>query len=205
MIKLYITRHGETEWNKIGKMQGWGNSPLTELGIKQAEWLRDRIADLALKAIYKSSSERAYNTAKILKGDKDIRIIKDDDLRELKLGLWQGLDKEGIRALDEENCYNYWNNPLMYKPTEGGETFDELKDRVYKGIMKIISNHKDESILIVSHGMTIKAFLCALQNKSIAHIWDPPFIQQGSLTYIEFNDDNSYKILMENDITHYKE
>ncbi|WP_461613835.1 histidine phosphatase family protein [Clostridium sp. Marseille-QA1073] len=205
MTTLYITRHGETEWNKLGRMQGWGDSPLTELGIKQAQWFRDRVINLDLNTIYTSSSERAYNTAKIIKGNRDIKIIKNDGLKELKLGLWQGLDKEGIKALDEENCYNYWNNPIMYKPTEGGESFDELKDRIYEAIMKIVNNHKNENILVVSHGMTIKAFLCALQKKSIAHIWDPPFIQQGSLTAIEFNDDNSYKVLMENDISHYKE
>ena len=62
-----------------------------------------------------------------------------------------------------------------------------------------------KKVLVVSHGMTIKAFLCALQKKSIGHIWDPPFIQQGSLTSIEFVDDDSYKILMENDISHYKQ
>ena len=48
MTKLYLTRHGETEWNEKGIMQGWGDSPLTELGIKQAEWLRDRIKEIEI-------------------------------------------------------------------------------------------------------------------------------------------------------------
>lgn len=62
MTKLYLTRHGETEWNEKGIIQGWGDSPLTALGIKQAEWLRDRMKDIHIDVIYASPIGRAYNT-----------------------------------------------------------------------------------------------------------------------------------------------
>ncbi len=82
MTKLYITRHGETLWNTEGRMQGWNDSPLTDLGIKQAEWLRERIKDLKIDVIYSSPSGRAYNTAEIIKGNRELQVIKHDGYRE---------------------------------------------------------------------------------------------------------------------------
>ncbi|EQB85893.1 hypothetical protein M918_16965 [Clostridium sp. BL8] len=78
MTRLYITRHGETLWNTEGRMQGWNDSPLTDLGIKQAEWLRDRIQDEKIDAIYSSPSNRAFKTAEIVRGGREIEIIKHE-------------------------------------------------------------------------------------------------------------------------------
>ncbi|MGL4731787.1 MAG: histidine phosphatase family protein [Clostridium sp.] len=204
MTRLYITRHGETEWNKCGRMQGWGDSPLTELGEKQAEWLKKRIDDIEFKRIYTSSSQRAYKTAEILKGDKDIEIVAEDNLREIKLGDWQGLTQEEIKALDEENHYNYWNKPEKYITVNGSESFEEVKDRSYNTIMNIIRKNKGENILVVTHTTALKGFMCALEGKDIKDLWAPPFIKQTSLTIIDFDDEENYKILTNADASHHE-
>jgi len=193
MTKLYITRHGETEWNTKGMMQGWGNSPLTELGKEQGRWLRDRIKDLHIDVIYSSSSGRAYETAEIIKGDRDIEIILDDGLREINMGQWEGLDQEEIKNLGEENHFNFWNSPSKYVPA-GGEDFYEVRDRSYETITKILEKEKGKTILIVTHTITLKGFLNKLQDKHIDEIVQPPFIKQTSLTEIDFNEDG-YEIL----------
>lgn len=59
MIKILLVRHGETEWNKVGKMQGWGDSPLSELGRNQARWLNERLKDVKIDKIYSSPTGRA--------------------------------------------------------------------------------------------------------------------------------------------------
>lgn len=203
MTKLYLTRHGETEWNKEGRMQGFGDSPLSELGILQGEWLRDRIKDTEIDVIYSSPIGRAYETAKIVRGTRDIEIIKCHGLKELNMGLWEGRTQEDIKAEDKENHFNFWNVPSKYVPTGNGETFYEVKDRSFDTIMDIVKNNKGKRILIVSHTITIKGFWTRLENKSIDELWKEPFIKQTSLTEIDFKED-SFEIKLRADISHHK-
>lgn len=203
MTTLYITRHGETEWNTEGRMQGWNDSPLTKLGINQAHWLYERLKDIDFNVIYSSPTGRAYKTAEILKGKKNIEIIAHDALKELNLSQWEGLDQKGIKEKDEEQFHNYWKAPHLYKPLFG-EGFLELQHRVTAGIREIVRNHKDETVLIVTHTMTLKALMAGLKNKHISTIWDPPFIKQTSLTIIEMDEDK-IDIKMYADDSHHKE
>ena len=203
MATLYITRHGETLWNTEGRMQGWNDSPLTELGIKQAEWLRDRIKDLKIDVIYSSPTGRAYNTAEIIKGHRELEVIKDDSFREIGLGQWEGLNQEEIKALNVEQHYNFWNAPHLYNPEVGSETFEMLRDRVTPAVMNIVEKHKGQNVLIVTHTMTLKALMTALQNKAISEVWQPPFIKQTSLTVLDFNKDE-FEILMHGDASHHE-
>jgi broad specificity phosphatase PhoE len=203
MTTLYITRHGETLWNTEGRMQGWNDSPLTNLGITQAEWLRDRIKDTKIDAIYSSPSGRAFNTAKIVRGNRDIEIIKHEGLREIGLDQWEGLNQEEIRTVDEEQHKNFWNAPHLYVPTTNGESFQELVDRVTPVVKEIVKNHENENVLVVTHTVTLKAIMTALKNQPIANIWQPPFIKQTSLTVIEF-DKEDFNILMHGDASHHE-
>src|SRR5690625_7493165 len=79
---VYLTRHGETVWNTKKLMQGWKDSPLTDKGVKQARQLSLRLSDVPLNAIYSSTSDRAVNTAEIIKRERPLIVIKIDNLRE---------------------------------------------------------------------------------------------------------------------------
>lgn len=203
MTTLYITRHGETEWNIEGRMQGWNDSPLTNLGINQAYWLCDRLRDIEFKAIYSSPSGRAYKTAEILRGERNIEIIADDALKEINLSHWVGLDQKHIVDKDEKQFENYWNRPHLYKPFSG-EDFLQVQRRVTHGISQILKEHKDGNILIVTHTMALKVLMASLENRSISTIWDPPNIKQTSLTIIEVQDDK-IDIKMHADASHHIE
>jgi len=77
---LYLARHGETLWNVEGRLQGHLDSPLTEVGKRQAGWLRRSLESIPFDAIYTSPSGRAYHTAEILRGDRNVDIITCDSL-----------------------------------------------------------------------------------------------------------------------------
>lgn len=203
MTKLYLTRHGETIWNTIGKFQGWGNSDLTELGVLQAKWLAKRMEDLKIDVIYSSPTGRAYDTACIVKGDRNLEIIKVDDLREINTGQWEGLTQDEIKVLGEENHYNFWNKPSLFIPSKGAETFDEIKNRSFKAITEIIEKNKGKNILVVTHTITIKSFMCALEHRDIDTLWGEPFVKQTSLTEIDFYD-NGYEIILNSDMSHHE-
>ncbi|MEG0613882.1 MAG: histidine phosphatase family protein [Clostridium sp.] len=200
---VYLTRHGQTVWNVEGRMQGWNDSPLTELGIKQAEWLKDRLEGVKIDYIYSSSSGRAYETAKIVNKDRNIRIVNHDGLREIKLGEFQGLTQNEIKALSDSQYFNYWNRPELYEPIGEGETIKELIDRVYRVVNEIVSENKGKSILIVTHTMPIKALLCKLENIDIKGFWGEPYIKQTSLTTIEF-DGEGHNIVECADTSHHE-
>ena len=196
MTKLYLTRHGETEWNEKGIMQGWGNSPLTDLGRKQAEWLGNRMKDLHIDVIYSSPIGRAYDTAKIVRGERDILFKTHDGLKEIKIGSWEGLNQEEMKSMGEENYYNFRNVPSKYIPTGDGENFYEVKDRAFKSINEILEKEKGKTILVVTHTITLKSYLCELEKRDIDTLWDPPFIKQTSLTEINFTEDGYHMPLV---------
>ncbi|ACB84591.1 histidine phosphatase family protein [Natranaerobius thermophilus] len=204
MTKLYLTRHGETEWNLQKKMQGWHNSPLTQLGEKQAKWLGDRLAEVELETIYTSTSGRTQRTAELIRGNRNIDLIPKDNLREINLGDWEGEFVENIKKQENEAFRKFWEEPHNYRK-ETGETFYQLKDRVVPLIKQIISDHNPNSnILVVTHAAVLKVLMAHFENRPIEKLWDPPFMYQTCLNLVEINE-NGYKVLLHGDTSHYQE
>ncbi|MGL4452116.1 MAG: histidine phosphatase family protein [Sarcina sp.] len=201
--KLYLTRHGETIWNTEGRFQGWANSDLTDLGVKQAKWLERRIRDLQIDIIYSSPTGRAYQTAEILRANRDLEIITDDGLREINVGVWEGKNQDEIKSLCKDNHYNFWNEPSKYIPTEGGESYKEMLDRSFNAISEIVKKNEGKRILVVTHTITIKSFICMLEKRGIDTLWHEPFVKQTSLTEIDFDSDE-YEILLNADMSHHE-
>lgn len=199
-MKIYITRHGETEWNKEGRMQGWKNSNLTEDGIKNAKKLGERLKHVDFDCIYCSPLGRAVDTAKYIRQDKDTKIVLIDSLKEMGFGKWEGMEQDTINELYPIEYFNFWNKPHLYSPIEG-ESFDELFERIKDVLNQIISNSSLENVLIVSHAVAIKAIYAIIKNYPLEELWKPPFLQGTSLTIIEV-EDNETNIILEADTSH---
>jgi len=203
MGKVFLTRHGETVWNIEGRLQGWNDSPLTENGVKQAEWLYERLREEKIDYIYSSPSGRAFETANILNKDWGLEINKSDDLREIGLGDWQGLNQQELREKYGEMVDIYWTTPSKYI-NNSGETFEDVINRTEKFLCNIIKEHKDNNILIVTHTVALKGMLLKLEGKELDDIWDEPFIKQTSLTIID-HDGINIAIEVHADASHHKE
>ncbi|MBU5437416.1 histidine phosphatase family protein [Tissierella sp. MSJ-40] len=188
-MNIYLTRHGQTEWNTQGRLQGWQNSPLTEKGRKDAKLLGERLSKIPLDIIYSSSSQRALDTAKIIKGNRNIETIIDDNLREINMGPWEGRILEEIEKENPVEYFNYWNAPHLYVPLKGGEYFEDVQKRSVAVIDKIIKEGKYKNVLVVTHGITLKNILNYYDNKAMENLWDTPFIQGTSLSKIEVRDE----------------
>lgn len=98
-MRLYLTRHGQTEWNVSQKMQGACDSPLTELGVRQAEQLQKRLELLPVDKAYVSPLKRAMDTARLLVGGRGLELIADKRLSEASLGAFEGLTSNRPGAL----------------------------------------------------------------------------------------------------------
>ncbi|KDR95221.1 probable phosphoglycerate mutase [Peptoclostridium litorale DSM 5388] len=206
MIRLYITRHGQTEWNTQKRFQGHKDSELTPLGKRQAFWLSERLKDLKIQKVYSSPIKRANRTAGILIGDRGIEIENIDGLKEMNFGLWEGMNEEQLKREYPIQFHNFWNSPHKYTPF-GGETYDQVKERVAEELENIIKRHygKDENILIVVHGVVLKLLLSHIEGTKLEQLWDPPYIHPASLSIVEYDENHGFNVVEKADISHYKE
>lgn len=196
MLTLYVTRHGETEWNIQKRMQGWSDSDLTQKGIENAISLGNRLMDVNFTAIYSSPSRRTAKTSELIRGEREIPIFFDDQLREINMGDWEGKTHTFIKDTYPNEYQAFWEMPHLFKPC-GGESFDAFMDRVICVFDKIISENKNGSILVVTHSVVIKAVLLYIKKLPLEKLWEPPFINDTSLTIVEIVDTGESTIKLE--------
>ena len=203
MTDLYLIRHGQTKWNLENRIQGNKDSPLTELGLKQAEWLSKAYKDYPIDIIYTSTLDRAYNTAKIFRGKRQVDIVRLDALKEINFGEWEGRKFIQIKEENPEFFQAFRLTPESFRPI-GGETFKEAKDRVVDAVLNIIEKNKGKKIALVIHGAVLKLLMGHFMNHTINQVWDDPIIQPTSVSHIRFSEEG-YEILKFGDVSHYEE
>ena len=130
-MKIYIARHGQTKWNTEKRMQGWQDSNLTLKGIEDAKKLGKSLEHVEFDSIYSSPLGRAYDTAKYVRGNRHIEIIKMESFKEMNFGKWEGMFDSQVRELYPEQHNNFWKQPHLFK-TDQGEDFVSLTNRVLK-------------------------------------------------------------------------
>ncbi|MDI2588521.1 histidine phosphatase family protein [Psychrobacillus sp. NEAU-3TGS] len=200
MLTLYITRHGETVWNTQKRMQGWCDSQLTENGISNALSLGNRLKEIHFDAIYTSPSRRTVSTAYLIKGEREIPIIPEENLREINMGEWEGQTLSALEDKYPEKFYSFWHTPHLYKSVNG-ENFDELKKRVLQAISSIQEKNREGNVLIVTHSIVIKTLLAFFKDYPLEKLWEPPYIKDTSLTIVELSGKEN-NIVLEGDLSH---
>ena len=196
---IYLTRHGQTMWNIEKRLQGRGHSPLTEDGIERAKELRERVKDIKLDVIYSSPIERALTTANIIKGDKNVEVVTDDGLREMCFGDYEG------KITDEVMKENpNWDISLIMKGnTElvapNGENLAEVRERVAKAMDSIIEENKGKTVLVVAHGITLKAIMYYFKDEEV----NSEVMGQATLTKVNVDENKNFNIEFKNDDSHF--
>lgn len=153
---ILLVRHGQTEWNLVGRYQGWGDSPLTPLGIAQAEAIGRHLRDIAEARdapIVASPIGRARRSAELIREQlgSTAPITFDDRLREISLGSWDGLDRTEIAALvpgifERDGRYEW------YFRTPTGETYDEFAGRISSWMEEAAG----KTLIMVAHGVVTR-------------------------------------------------
>ncbi len=167
--ELWLVRHGQTDWNVEGRYQGQADMPLNEIGIRQAYDLAEKIKGVDFASVYSSDLQRALSTAEILAGGKEFKV--DRRLREIHQGEWEGQLFSVIRHRYAEFFENCRMNPLESRPP-GGESLQEVADRVRACIDEIAACHQGERVLIVSHGLAIATLITASQGLPLLSAFD---------------------------------
>ena len=197
---LLLIRHGETEWNALGKFQGCTDIELSEEGIKQAQILKNRLNG-EFDWIYASPLSRAFKTANILASITDKEVIIEPEIREINFGEWEGLT---VKQISEKypDVFKAWRTDKKESYICGGDSsIRNAVGRAKKCILEIVSKHKGEKIVIVAHGGIIKAGLIGIFD------WDMTMYHKVALgntciNKINFNDDLMPMLVSLNDTTH---
>jgi len=171
MTTILLARHGETEWNRIGRYQGWADPPLNDTGREQARLLADQLRSTPVDAVYSSDLRRARETAEILAAPHGVPVVVEPGLREVNVGAWSGLTRAEVER----------RFPGGERP--GGETRKQHAARVLAAAERIARAHPGERILLVSHGGTMRALR--------THVSDEPHhpIANCAVLELHFRDD----------------
>lgn len=201
MTKIYFTRHGETVWNRQFRFQGHKDSDLTDKGVLAAELLADRIEEIELDYIISSPLMRAYSTAEIVRGSKDVEIIKHDGLKEINLGVFEGMSFADIKKEHPKLLDLIESDPINNR-YPNGENLREFYNRVVDAFKDIIENYRNKTTLIVAHGGTIKCIEAYIRKFKLDSDWIGNVVKNCSLSYIEVDEHNEIKEIFYNDTKH---
>lgn len=159
--RLYLIRHGVTEWNKGGRYQGWTDIALSKEGEEQAELLAKRFEYMPLDAIYASPLQRAIATAAPIAKAKGMELKVEEAFKEINFGEWEGHTVAELNEKYGQPYMDFFNDPFNHDmPGEG--SFRNAAKRVMEGYERIVEAHRGERVAIVSHGGLLRVFLVTL-------------------------------------------
>ena len=201
MSKLLLVRHGNTKLNSAERFWGQTDVELSADGIRQAERLRDRLAEQKIDAIYTSNLSRAVVTAEIIASKHQLDIITCPELVEINFGHAEGLTFEEISQLYPELAKSMADRSIRPR-FPGGESLDELNDRVIKFLPRLEKHAPEETVLIVAHAGILRLLICNLLGIEQQH-WRQMRTDLGSLSILDTYPQGAILSLL-NDISHLK-
>lgn len=197
ITRLLVIRHGETLWNREGRIQGHIDIPLSLLGRLQAERLADALRDETIDAVYSSDLQRAQQTAAGLALGRPLEVQASVALRERHFGAFEGLTWEEIHARDADSAARWKRREPDFR-VGGGESLVELQARCIGELTRIAQQHPGGQIAVVAHGGVLDCFYRAavglplaasrswvLGNASINRL----LFADGQFSLIGWNDD----------------
>jgi broad specificity phosphatase PhoE len=158
---LWLVRHGQTDWNLTGRWQGQASDApgLNDTGHAQVLTIYEQLKGIKFSAIYSSDLLRARQTAELIAELLGLPVILEPRLREINLGVWEGMPSNLIEAKYPKELAARARNSF-YERAPNGESPREVADRVLMAINEIANKHPDESVLIVAHGISLAVIIC---------------------------------------------
>ena len=204
MSRCFLVRHGATEWNARGRIQGQSDPPLNEAGTLQARRLGVRLASVPFAEARCSDLRRCSETAaRILLGRNDVRLQEMPELREKNFGAWEGLTFRQVEARfpDPYRTWTRAGDPSFAPP--GGESDLQLYSRADTVVDRLqeARTDSDGNLLVVTHGGMLRALIARFLGLPAPAMWKFRFANTG-LSVVSVFDDGSAVVDLLNDTSH---
>lgn len=187
---IYLVRHGETNWNKEGRVQGSEDIPLNEYGIGLAEITSEKMKELPIEVIFSSPLFRAQKTAEIMRRDRRIEIITDARLREMGFGRGEGTLIKEAASDGNHPLHHFISAPEKYVAKDG-ENFSDVIARARSFMEEILlpAQAKYKNVMITAHGAFIRCFLRCIEERPLSEFWSGIPQRNCAVTIIGLKDD----------------
>ncbi|MGH7165077.1 MAG: histidine phosphatase family protein [Nitrospiraceae bacterium] len=183
MPRMYLIRHGETDWNRSGQIMGEQPVPLNRTGEVQARLLAGSLPADSFRALVSSPVARARQTAEILASALRVPVTTDRGLTEINVGEWEGRYWKDL--VNETARQNFYTSPQEVRPP-GGETLGEVQIRAVAAVERARAGGEAGPLLFVSHADVLRAILAHYLNWDLQHVRQIQ-IDHASLTALEIN------------------
>jgi probable phosphoglycerate mutase len=148
--RILLLRHGQSEWNAVGRWQGHGDPGLTELGREQSRVAATRLASAGIERVVSSDLARAFETAQIVAAALGLTLERDARWRERDIGAWTGLTREQIEARWPEEYAHFRAHEEQARPG-GGESNAMLRARAREALAALRARYPEKRVLVVTH------------------------------------------------------
>lgn len=206
MTKVYLIRHGKTQWNLESRYQGAnGDSPLLKDSYREIELLASSLQRIPFEHAYASPLKRARVTAQALLNhlNPEIPLTIDSRLKEFNLGKMEGMHFEDVAAKWPEVLKNFRHHPDKYDESlVEGESFLEVIARFRAAIEEYCRQYPNGNILVISHGAALNAAINALIGTPLAHLKDRGGLSNTSTTILTTNDGRHFELEKWNDTSY---
>lgn len=187
-MQLIIIRHGETLWNKEGRVQGISDVELSTVGIEQAGLLALSLKDYPISVIHTSPLKRALKTAEVINEFHRKEINIHNDLMEIDPGDFEGAYYKELVVCEKDFLNKWFANPASVK-MPNGESLLQLQERAWRVMERIIN--KNENALVVAHNFTIGAIICRIRGISLNE-FHKSLVGNASKTIFNFQKDGIF-------------
>ena len=199
-MKLYIIRHGQTDWNLEQRLQGAKDIPLNENGEHVAKMTCEGMKEIPIDLAFSSPLSRAFHTAELVCEGRNIPVIAEPRIREISFGDYEGYShsKETYNIPDPK-FINFFIKAESYRVPPNGESLESLILRTGEFLKELQDREdlQDKNILISTHGAALRGLLCNIKKNTIKNFWEGPVQKNCGVTCVEYKN-GEYTILWEN-------
>ena len=161
-MQIVLVRHGATDWNLEHRCQGSSDRDLSDVGLRQAEEIAERLRQEPIDAVYSSDLKRARRTAELISGHHKLPVVIETSIRELDHGQLEGLTFNEIK----QNYGDFlvrWRSEPAHLQVPGGERLADVAERAWSGLTQIVTRHQtSDTIVVVSHNFPIVGIVCRI-------------------------------------------
>ncbi len=183
--RIYLIRHGETEFNRLGIFRGRYEVDLNDTGRRQAQEIGKALKGCGISFLLTSPLSRAVETARMIAEILKVEYTPDEAFNNIALGEWQGVPKSKIKQ-DYPDLWHLWTTEPEKLAIPNGETVEQVRRRAFQGLKHIIGSRK-ETFAIVTHRSVIKALAAAMLDVNPPYFWKF-YIDNAAFSIFEVSD-----------------